>query len=336
MSSPSDAHKALLQFLYLAPFGLIQADRAGKITMINPPAIKWLTRLAGGGDLTNLFDCLQQTVPRLADLSAEFTGASGTICDAYRFTVSGDSDSPLMLALTLLKLDEDNLMACLSDSTDSVTAGNYQSAVRAGHSPSHQTARTDTMTEIPDHAAFHARLVNTLASRSGHSPLAVVAIQCDQLGHLNDAYGLPQANELINAVGSRLRHQIQRNYLAGKIPVAAPVIGRLDTDRFLVLFSEAAPCEQLESETAGLVRSLSEPYQIGTQEVQTGTCAGLVFYDKRVQDLSADSILQEVTALLQQASLSAAMPATLCQRFEPRAQALSAEAQNSKPAFSRV
>ncbi|MEK0411432.1 hypothetical protein WNX29_10565, partial [Limosilactobacillus reuteri] len=48
-------HEALMQFLYLAPVGLVQADLDGEIGMINPISAQLLMPLSPDGCLTNLF-----------------------------------------------------------------------------------------------------------------------------------------------------------------------------------------------------------------------------------------------------------------------------------------
>ena len=118
MSSIDDDYEALIQFLYLAPVGLAQTGMDGEIVMINPISAQLLMPLSRDGGLNNLFAVLEGVAPELRFLCTTFDKAQGTVCDALRIQVNagvaGQSD-PQILALTLLKLDADRLMAVLSD-----------------------------------------------------------------------------------------------------------------------------------------------------------------------------------------------------------------------------
>lgn len=116
-------HEALLQFLYLAPVGLVQARLDGTVQMVNPLSAQLLLPLAREASLDNLFDALDRVAPDLRQRVAEFGDGLGTICDAMQLHVSAAKSgtrSALVLSLTLLKLDDELLMAVLSDVTAAV------------------------------------------------------------------------------------------------------------------------------------------------------------------------------------------------------------------------
>lgn len=121
--APCEEHEALLQFLYLAPVGLVQADRDGEIALINPVSAQLLMPLAGGGVLTNLFDALADVAPELRRLVRDHPGPSGVVCESLRVTLAGrgsDRRHPSTLAVTLVLLDAQRLMAVLQDITATV------------------------------------------------------------------------------------------------------------------------------------------------------------------------------------------------------------------------
>jgi diguanylate cyclase (GGDEF)-like protein/PAS domain S-box-containing protein len=123
MESPEDLaadHEALLQFLYLAPVGIVQTRADGTISMINPLSAQLLMPLATDGDLTNLFDALEGVAPELRALVDGFEGASGTVCDGHRVQLTAGlpgREDPRFLSVSLVRLDADRLMAVLSDVT---------------------------------------------------------------------------------------------------------------------------------------------------------------------------------------------------------------------------
>jgi diguanylate cyclase (GGDEF)-like protein/PAS domain S-box-containing protein len=124
MNSPvflpdAEEHEALLQFLYMAPVGLVQLAHDGGIVMINPLAAQLLMPLSPDGDLANLLDVLGPVAPDLRLLCRQFASDSGPVCDGMRLYLpaSPGASEPRVLSLTLLKLDPARMMAVLADIT---------------------------------------------------------------------------------------------------------------------------------------------------------------------------------------------------------------------------
>jgi diguanylate cyclase (GGDEF)-like protein/PAS domain S-box-containing protein len=121
MTKALNEEEKLLEFLYAAPVGLVEIDASGTIAMINPYAMKHLLPLAGARDTGNLFAMLESCAPELRNLFDGFAAEHGTVCDGHRITVDlrrdQDGAEPKVLACTLVKLDADRAIACLSDIT---------------------------------------------------------------------------------------------------------------------------------------------------------------------------------------------------------------------------
>lgn len=116
-------HEALIQFLYLAPVGLVQTTLDGEIVLINPISAQLLMPLSVDGDLENLFTVLESVAPDLRHRVAHFDAPHGLVCEASRIQLAGPGNGrarPQMLSLTLLKLDNERLMAVVSDITEQV------------------------------------------------------------------------------------------------------------------------------------------------------------------------------------------------------------------------
>lgn len=116
-------YEALIQFLYLAPVGLVQADGAGEVALMNPIAAQLLMPLSRDGGLDNLFTALASVAPELRFLAAGFAQPSGKICDGVHVHLhagGAGKKTPQILSLTLLKLDAARLMAVIADVTDQV------------------------------------------------------------------------------------------------------------------------------------------------------------------------------------------------------------------------
>lgn len=113
-------YESLLQFLYLAPVGLVQCTASGDIVMINPLSAQLLMPLSRDGMLDNFFNAMESVAPELRNISSSFSAPSGTICDGIRVQVSAGiygKEDPKVLAVSLIKLDADRLMAVLTDVT---------------------------------------------------------------------------------------------------------------------------------------------------------------------------------------------------------------------------
>ncbi|MBY0243702.1 MAG: diguanylate cyclase [Burkholderiaceae bacterium] len=118
-SQDAQEYEALLQFLYMAPVGLVQLSADGTILMLNPLSAQLLMPLSNDGELTNLFDALASVAPDLRLMCTAFPAPCGQICDATRLYLhaDGSASGPQVLSLSMLKLDADRLMAVLSDIT---------------------------------------------------------------------------------------------------------------------------------------------------------------------------------------------------------------------------
>jgi diguanylate cyclase (GGDEF)-like protein/PAS domain S-box-containing protein len=109
-----EEYEALIQFLYLAPVGLVQAALDGTIAMINPISAQLLMPLSRDGNLANLFTALEGVAPSLRSLCAHFSASHGVVCDAMYIHLNGNAATKVV-SLTIVKLDESRLMAVLSD-----------------------------------------------------------------------------------------------------------------------------------------------------------------------------------------------------------------------------
>jgi len=114
-------HEALIQFLYLAPVGLVQTNVQGDVTMMNPVAAQLLMPLSHDGGLDNLFTALAGVAPELRERTAQHGEPYGKICDGLHvYLQAGARRGPQILALTLLKLDPERVMAVINDITEQV------------------------------------------------------------------------------------------------------------------------------------------------------------------------------------------------------------------------
>jgi len=116
-------YEALVQFMYLAPIGLVQMNNDGAVEMMNPMCAQLLMPVSPDGSLVNFFDATATIAPELRALVAEFTEPHGAICQDYRVqlgSLSARGRYPEVLAIGLIRLDVTRLMALVSDVSEIV------------------------------------------------------------------------------------------------------------------------------------------------------------------------------------------------------------------------
>jgi diguanylate cyclase (GGDEF)-like protein/PAS domain S-box-containing protein len=120
MPGIQEEYEALIEFLYLAPVGLIQTTGDGTVVLINPLSAQLLMPLTRNASLDNLFEVLADVAPDLRHQVSSFDRPSGSICEGNHIHVNaalGSKFEAQILSLSLYKLDDSRLMAVLNDVT---------------------------------------------------------------------------------------------------------------------------------------------------------------------------------------------------------------------------
>ncbi len=116
---PDDQVGELLEFLYACPVGLVKLAADGTIGLVNPLAMQLLLPIAPEGQVTNFFQVLAHYSPELRHLITAFKAPRGKVCDGHRIFVHAGGKNgaaePLVLACTLVKLDDRHYIATLLD-----------------------------------------------------------------------------------------------------------------------------------------------------------------------------------------------------------------------------
>jgi hypothetical protein len=101
-------HEALIQFLYLAPVGLVQTGIDGEIVMINPISAQLLMPLQRDGNLVNLFTRWKRgarAAPPVRAVRAPQRHGLRRPAHPPEHRHPRNARKPQVLSLTLLKLD---------------------------------------------------------------------------------------------------------------------------------------------------------------------------------------------------------------------------------------
>lgn len=127
-------------------------------------------------------------------------------------------------------------------------------------------AHHDGLTNLANRALHQARLRDAL--EAGHAPgerVAVLCIDLDLFKNVNDSFGHAMGDRLLRQVADRLSSQMSGNNLAA----------RLGGDEFAVMLAADTSPKEASDFAAGLIRTLSAPYEIDSHQVVIGASIGI-------------------------------------------------------------
>jgi diguanylate cyclase (GGDEF)-like protein len=271
-----DAYEALVQFLYRAPIGLVQASLDGTVDMLNPMSSSLLMPLVRDGSMDNLFTVLQGVAPQLRELTENFAEPSGAVCEGLRLQLgeSATPGAPQWLSLSVLKLDPTRLMAVVTDATHEVQREQERLARRLK-----TAARTDALTRMPNREALLEQVQQMLGRPPGGSGFALLFMNCDRFRQINDALGQAAGDRLLVQIGERIRATLRppSDHIepgAGSGQMAA----RVGADEFAVLLDGLRRREDAERIAARLLEALARPHELpGGQAITCKLSMGLVW-----------------------------------------------------------
>ncbi len=289
-----DAYEALVQFLYRAPIGLAQTSLDGTVDMLNPMASRLLMPLATAHGLDNLFDVLAPVAPHLASMVEAFLEPSGMICEGLRLPVGvphAASGSLQVLALNLMKLDPERLMATVADATFEVQREQEVLSRRL-----RSAARTDTLTRMPNREAVRDALQHLLAQPVSDVGFAVLTLNCDRFRQLNDSLGQAVGDHLLMHMADRLRGALRP--ALGRIEPgtqAGQLAARTGGDEFVVLLDGLRGRADAERIALRLLDALAHPYLVDGHDIVCGASVGLAWSldDPEIALREPDDVLRD-------------------------------------------
>ena len=289
-----DAYEALVQFLYRAPIGLAQTSLDGTVDMLNPMASRLLMPLATAQGLDNLFDVLAPVAPHLATMVEAFLEPSGMICEGLRLPVGvphAASGSLQVLALNLMKLDPERLMATVADATFEVQREQEVLSRRLRNA-----ARTDTLTRMPNREAVRDALQHLLAQPVSDFGFAVLTLNCDRFRQLNDSLGQAVGDHLLMHMADRLRGALRP--ALGRIEpgtLSGQLAARTGGDEFVVLLDGLRGRADAERIALRLLDALAHPYLVDGHDIVCGASVGLAWSldDPEIALREPDDVLRD-------------------------------------------
>jgi diguanylate cyclase (GGDEF)-like protein len=295
----NSAYESLMQFLYRAPIGLVETTITGDITMINPMSANLLMPLSRDGSLDNLFTALQDVAPQLRQMAAAVDPPSGVVCESLRIPVdpaASGGAAPQILSLNVVKLDEDRLMAVVTDVTLEVQREQQGLSRKLG-----ALARIDKLTQMPNRTAVLERLKAVMARTTVDAgyEFALLYMNCDRLKLINDSLGHAVGDDMLKLLADRLRTTLRSHDRNGHAEVGVPVAARIGGDEFVVLLDNLRPPDDVCAVAQRIVDELTRPYTIGTHKVYCSVSMGIVLRDSAQGD--ADAVLQDASLAMEEA-----------------------------------
>lgn len=116
-------YSALLQFLHLAPIGLVRAHFSGEIVLMNPMASQLLSTIGMHDVEFNIFDIFDKVSKDVRMLVQEFPNSKDVIlCEDFQLLLPENKaakDAPIALGVTIMRLpaDPDTLMVVITDAS---------------------------------------------------------------------------------------------------------------------------------------------------------------------------------------------------------------------------
>jgi diguanylate cyclase (GGDEF)-like protein len=138
-------------------------------------------------------------------------------------------------------------------------------------------AHYDALTDLPNRALFHEQLEREL--KQGES-LAVLYIDIDEFKSVNDSLGHPVGDELLRAVGSRLRRCVRET----------DIVARLGGDEFAIVQTSLGDPTDVTDLVERIYLAIREPYDCLGHQVMTEASIGIALAPQDASDL--DQILR--------------------------------------------
>ncbi|GJE17022.1 EAL domain-containing protein [Methylobacterium marchantiae] len=126
-------------------------------------------------------------------------------------------------------------------------------------------ARHDVLTGLPNRAMFGERIEEALAHLVRGGMFAVLCLDLDRFKEVNDTLGHPVGDDLLKAVGNRLRACLRE----------IDTVARLGGDEFAIILTGVARPEEAAILARRIVEVLSAPYEIEGQRVAVGVSIGI-------------------------------------------------------------
>jgi diguanylate cyclase (GGDEF)-like protein/PAS domain S-box-containing protein len=129
-------------------------------------------------------------------------------------------------------------------------------------------ANVDVLSGLPNRGRVRQLLGEALrGATSSNVPCAIMFLDLDGFKPVNDTFGHPKGDAVLQAVAKRLCDQVGPD----------GHVGRMGGDEFAIVLTDAQSRHKVEQLAEGIIRSIAEPYLIDQTEIRIGVSIGCAF-----------------------------------------------------------
>ena len=129
-------------------------------------------------------------------------------------------------------------------------------------------ANVDVLSGLPNRGRVRQLLGEALrAATTGNVPCAIMFLDLDGFKPVNDTFGHPKGDAVLQAVAKRLCDQVGPD----------GHVGRMGGDEFAIVLADAQSRHKVEHLAEGIIKSIAEPYMIDQTEIRIGVSVGCAF-----------------------------------------------------------
>ncbi|WP_049767751.1 putative bifunctional diguanylate cyclase/phosphodiesterase [Parvibaculum lavamentivorans] len=163
-------------------------------------------------------------------------------------------------------------------------------AKRDGEDRLERLAATDGLTELGNRSFFKSRLGDEISRAERHGGVVgVMILNLDNFKDINDTLGHDAGDQVL-----RRTADILKGCRRGE-----DVVARIGGDEFGVIVTDIKNADDVLQLASRLVRAVSAPFRLGTQELTQGACVGLTLYPQDGRD--ADVLVKNADLALSRA-----------------------------------
>ncbi len=167
-----------------------------------------------------------------------------------------------------------------------------------------QLAHVDTVTGLPNRAGFERIFSQKLEdAKRSKDRIALMFLDLDGFKRVNDSLGHAIGDRLLHTVGKRLEQHAKVSGWTAKFQGGPDAVAaRLGGDEFTLVLSDLNSVDDAATVARRFLDILSEPIDVGLQEVNIGASIGIAIYPDDGETLSdlmrlADAAMYEAKAL---------------------------------------
>ena len=129
-------------------------------------------------------------------------------------------------------------------------------------------ANMDVLSGLPNRGRVRQLLGEALRqATTSNVPCAIMFLDLDGFKPVNDTFGHPKGDAVLQAVAKRLCDQVGPD----------GHVGRMGGDEFAIVLGDAQSRHKVEQLADGIIKSIAEPYMIDQTEIRIGVSIGCAF-----------------------------------------------------------